>query len=48
MGIGPVCDVPGLGKVNAGTALNQEINEDPPSLWATYTYDWACLAYLRR
>jgi peptide/nickel transport system substrate-binding protein len=41
IGIGPVSDVPGLGKVNIGAELNREVNEAPPSQWAAYTYDWA-------
>jgi peptide/nickel transport system substrate-binding protein len=41
IGIGPVSNVPGLGKVNVGAALNQEVNEAPKSEWAKYTYDWA-------
>jgi hypothetical protein len=47
MGIGWVSDVPRFGKVNVGAALNQEVNEAPPSEWATYTYDWGRPAYLR-
>lgn len=41
IGIGPIADVPGLGKVNIGAALNKEVNTAPPSTWAKYTWDWA-------
>lgn len=41
IGIGPVSNVPGLGRVNVGATLNRQANEAPPSKWAEYTYDWA-------
>jgi peptide/nickel transport system substrate-binding protein len=41
IGIGPLSDVPGLGKVLVAATLNRELNTAPPSQWAGYTYDWA-------
>lgn len=41
IGIGPISDVPGLGKVNIAAALQSEVNTAPPSSWAKYTWDWA-------
>lgn len=41
IGIGPVSNVPGLGKVNIGATLNKEVNTAPPSQWKRLTWDWA-------
>lgn len=41
IGIGPIQNVPGLGKVNIGAALNSEVNTAPKRTWAKYTWDWA-------
>lgn len=40
IGIGPVANVPGLGKVNIASALNRELNTAPPSEWGKYAWDW--------
>lgn len=41
IGIGPVANVPGLGRVNIAATLNTELQTAPPSDWAKYTWDWA-------
>lgn len=40
VGIGPIANVPGLGKVNIESALNNELNTAPPSEWGKFAWDW--------
>lgn len=40
IGIGPIAQVPGLGRVNIGAALNEEVNSAPPNTWPRYAFDW--------
>lgn len=41
IGIGPIQNVPGLGKVNIASTLNLEAQTVPKSQWAKYAWDWA-------
>lgn len=41
IGIGPVSDVPGLGRVNIAATLNKQLNTAPPKDWPRLTYSWA-------
>lgn len=41
MGVGPIAEVPGLGKTNLSVAINKEVSTAPRQDWSRYVWDWA-------